>query len=143
MNPLPSVAIALLLLTGCTSSPPVSPSENASLAVTSLSPSSGPVGTRVTVRGSGFTATGNTLVFAAVTLDDPREMPNEPSVIPDMSSDGSSVSFEVQSVWRPACSYAARTPCPFARIATTPGTYRVSIMNSAGTSNGILFVVTR
>ena len=138
MNPFPSVAIALLLFTGCTSSSPVSPSENASLAVTSLSPSSGPVGTRVTVRGSSGLPDA-----AEACRDDPREMPNEPSVIPDMSSDGSSVSFEVQSVWRPACSYAARTPCPFARIATTPGTYRVSIMNSAGTSNGILFVVTR
>jgi len=109
----------------------------------SLSPNSGPIGTRVVVRGSGFSPSGNTISFAAVTLENPGEMPNEPSVIPDLASADGTIAFNVLSVWRPACSYPAQGPCPFARIPTTPGTYRVSVMNAAGMSNAVMFSVTR
>jgi hypothetical protein len=65
-------------------------------------------------------------------------------VIPDLaSSNGTAVSFSVLSVWRPACSYVSQGPCPFARIPTTPGTYRVTVSNAAGTSNAVTFSVTR
>jgi hypothetical protein len=50
----------------------------------------------------------------------------------------------VLSVWRPACSWPGPgAPCPFAGLPTTPGTYRISVANAAGTSNGVMFSVTR
>ncbi len=113
MKNLPSVATLLLVVSAC-SYTPVSPLEGGP-TVASLAPSSGPVGTTVVIRGTGFSATGNRINFNAVALEDPREMPNEPSVIPDLpSADGSAITFDVLSVWRPACSYAAQGPCPFA-----------------------------
>jgi IPT/TIG domain len=145
MKKLPSVVALLLVLTSCNYSP-ASPTSDGSAAgpmLVSLSPSSGPTGTRVVVRGSGFSPSGNTISFAAMTLDNPSEMPNEPSVIPDLASTDGAITFNVPSLWRPACSYAAQGPCPFARIPTTPGTYRMSVMNAAGTSNAVMFSVTR
>src|SRR6188474_2000123 len=105
MKTIPSVAALLLLVTAC-SYAPVSPTEGGSTVgpggptggpsgptVVSLSPPSGPVGTAVVIRGTGFSTSGNTITFAAMVLEDPREMPNEPSVIPDLaSSDGTAVS---------------------------------------------------
>lgn len=110
-------------------------------AITSLSPSSGSVGTQVTIHGVGFDATGNTVSFAAGIVN-PGQMPNEPSVIPDLSSaDGRTIVFNVLAVWRPACSYPPG-PCPIANIPTAPGTYSVSVTNSSGTSNAVSFLVT-
>jgi hypothetical protein len=144
MKNLPSVVALLLSVTGCSYSP-VNPSETSVSApmVASLSPDSGPIGTRVVVRGSGFSPSGNTISFAAVTLENPGDVPNEPSVIPDLPSVDGTIAFNVLTVWRPACSYAAQGPCPFARMPTTAGTYRVSVMNAAGTSSGVVFSVTR
>ncbi len=144
MKSLPSVAtLTVLLLTGCSDSP-VSPTEQSSATASALSPASGPVGTRVVIRGSGFSKTGNTVSFAAVTLENSAEMPNEPGVIPQLSSaDGLSIAFDVPSQWRPACSYATQGPCPFARIATAPGTYRVTVTSETRTSTPLMFAVTR
>lgn len=136
------VALLTLSSTSCTS--PVVPSEsgNNSVTLVTLSPAAGPVGTRVTVRGTGFSPTGNTVTFTAVTVD--GERPNEPSVIPELAStDGTVITFEVLALWRPACSYAAQGPCPFARIPTAPGTYRVTVTSAAGVSNDVTFTVTR
>ena len=111
-----------------------------SVAIVSLAPVSAAVGTRVTVRGSGFAAEGNTIEFAAVTVS--GDMPNSPSVIPGLpSSDRITITFDVPALWRPACSYGS-SACPFARIPTSPGTYRVTVTNAAGTSNGMAFAVT-
>jgi len=112
-------------------------------AITSLSPSSGSVGTRVTIHGSGFDATGNTVSFAASVVQEPGQMLSEPSVIPELSSaDGRAIVFDVLAVWRPACSYPPG-PCPIANVPTAPGTYSVSVANSSGTSNSVSFLVTR
>jgi hypothetical protein len=141
-----AAAVATLLLVvaaACGSSPLTDPVETPS-TITFLSPGSGPAGALVTVHGSGFKATDNTVNFAASALDDPTQLPNEPSVIPDLrSADGTTVVFTVPSFWRPACSYSPTAPCPFANIPTARGTYSVSVSNSSGTSNAVSFVVTR
>jgi hypothetical protein len=137
------VAVPILLSSGCSS--PLEPSQSGndtSITITSLSPSTGPIGTHVIVRGSGFTAADNTVSFTAMQID--GETPNEPSVIAGLASaDHATVDFDVLALWRPRCSYLAQGPCPFARIPTAPGTYRVTVSNASGTSNGMTFTVTR
>jgi hypothetical protein len=136
--------VALLAVSPSSCASPLEPSESGddSVRIVALTPAAGPVGTRVTVRGSSFSATGNSISFAAVTVD--GELPNEPSVIPQLpSADGTAIVFEVPAVWRPACSYVAQGPCPFARIPTAPGTYRVMVTSAAGVSNDVIFTVTR
>ena len=141
MKTIPILALLAVASTSCT--PPLDPSKPGDdVTVVALAPTSGPIGTRVTVTGSGLSSTANTVTFTAVAVD--GETPNGPSVIPDLpSANGTTISFEVLAVWRPACSYAAQGPCPFARIPTAPGTYRVAVTNTAGTSNAMLFIVTR
>src|SRR5262245_33173483 len=96
--------LPILVAVNCASPPLVATFPS---TITFLSPSSGPVGAQVTLHGSGFKATGNTVNFTASDLEDPSQMPNEPSVIPNLSSaDGTTVVFNVLSVWRPACSYS-------------------------------------
>ena len=141
MKTIPILVLLAVASASCTT--PLAPSESSdNVAIVSLSPTSGPIGTRVTVTGSGLSSTANTVTFTVVAVD--GETPNEPSVIPDLpSANGTTFSFEVMALWRPACSYAPQGPCPFARIATAPGVYRVSVTNSVGTSNALLFNVTR
>lgn len=137
------VALLIPISTSCVS--PAAPSESSGssngVTIVALSPSTANVGARVIIQGSGFTAASNTVTVAAVTVD--GDTPNEPGVIPGLSSaDGITVVFEVPVLWRPACSFSS-APCPFARIATAPGTYRVSVTNATGTSNAMLLLVTR
>jgi hypothetical protein len=136
------IVALLTALLGCSS--PLEPSQtsgagNNGVAIVSLSPASGPVGTRVVVRGTGLSSTANTVSFAALAVI--GETPNEPSVIPGLPSTDGTIVFEVLATWRPACSYAPQA-CPFARIPTAPGTYRVTVTTAAGTSNGLTFAVT-
>jgi len=141
MKTIPMLVLLAVASASCTT--PLAPSESSDdVVIVSLAPTSGPIGTRVTVTGSGLSSTGNTVTFTAVAVD--GETPNEPSVIPDLpAANGTTLNFEVMALWRPACSYAPQGPCPFARITTAPGVYRVSVTNSVGTSNAMLFSVTR
>ena len=101
------------------------PSE---LTILSLSPSSGPPGTSVTITGTGFTPTANTVAFGN-------------GVIPNLSSNGTILIFTVPTTLIPACAYTT-PPCPFALVITSPGTYGVSVTNASGSSNSVTFVVT-
>lgn len=139
-----TVPLIVAACSGPTSPAGGSVSAESVFTITSLSPGSGSVGTQVTLHGSGFNASGNTVSFAASNVGLAGELPNEPSVIPNLSSaDGRTIVFNVLSVWRPACSYSPPGPCPIANIPTAPGTYRVAVTNSNGTSNAVNFVVTR
>ncbi|MDZ4227570.1 MAG: IPT/TIG domain-containing protein [Patescibacteria group bacterium] len=88
--------------------------------LTYLNPAQGGVGTSVTVFGSGFTTSGNTVHFGN-------------GVIANLSSiDGQSVSFTVPS-----------TLTGFGSQVVTLGTYQVYVTNSAGLStNSMPFTVT-
>ncbi len=88
--------------------------------LSALVPNSGAVGSSVTVYGSGFSATGNSVRFGV-------------GVIANLnSSDGQSVSFTVPAQ---QTGYGSQM--------TMLGTYQVSVTNSAGfTSNALPFTVT-
>ena len=138
------VAVALVLqmmmLAGCISSP-TSASAQTNPVIKSLTPSSGAVNAQVAISGSGFASTGNTLTFTVISLAPGGQMPNAPSVIPNLASDGSSIVFKVLTEWRPACSYTPPGPCPIAYFPTAPGTYAVTVTNENGTSNAMTLTV--
>lgn len=92
---------------------------NAALAITYLNPAQGSTGTSVTVFGSGFSATNNTVRFGS-------------GIITGLNSpDGRSVSFLVPSKLD---GYGGQT--------VVRGTYYVSVSNASGATSGTLpFVV--
>ena len=92
------------------------------LIINSLQPTSGPVGTSVTVTGNGFTPTGNKIKFG----DSGSE--NDPSYSLN-SSDGRTLVFPV-----PNSKFLSSYP--------QPGFHSVSVINSSGTSNTVPFMIT-
>ena len=95
--------------------------------IASLSPTSGPVGTLVTATGTGFTSE-NTVRFA-------NAKHSFAAGSPVGSSDGQRLQFRVTT----CPSYAPMCP----GFVIVPGTYNVTVVNSAGSSNQATFTVTR
>ena len=94
--------------------------------IASLTPSSGPLGTDVTIVGTNFTAENNVVQFssAARSFD---------AGSPVGSGDGTHLEFRVT-----ACpSYMPR--CPMAYIPA--GNYAVTVRNANGTSNSVIFAI--
>jgi hypothetical protein len=94
--------------------------------ITSLDPTSGPLGTWVTVRGANFTSENNV------------EFRRGPAAFragsPAASEDGVSLRFQVTS----CPSYEPRCPARY----VVPGLYKVRIINSNGESNEADFDLT-
>ncbi len=97
--------------------------------VEKISPSSGSVGTKVTIVGSGFTSTGNDIKFGQ-------------GYIQNLSSeDGVILRFTVPSGLG-VCSSTTEV-CIEILLLITPGIYDVSVINKYGESNKIKFEVTK
>ena len=94
--------------------------------ITALFPSSGPIGTLVTISGTGFSAK-NDVKFRN---DDVSFTANSPV----KSENGINMQFHVNS----CPSYEPRCPAFF----VPPGIYDVTVVNDGGTSNGATFVLT-
>lgn len=95
-------------------------------ALSSISPSSGPNGIQVTLRGTNFTR-ANTISFS--NLDRSFAVDS-----PATSGDGTSLQFRVSS----CPSYAPQCPGFF----IFPGIYNVSVTTADGGSNQLVFTVT-
>ncbi len=97
-----------------------------------LSPSSGTVGTQVTVYGSGFSKEWNSVNFGG-------------GVVGRWSSDnGTSIAFSIPSEVKAGIECYTAAPCPLSPLSVrpiTPGTYNVSVTNANGTSNSVQFTV--
>jgi hypothetical protein len=105
--------------------------------IVAIVPSSGPIGTQVSIHGSGFTASGNTVIFGAGS----RAFASG-SVYPNLtSSNGSVIIFTIPAHYDPPCEYSSR-PCPFAALPTISGSYSVAVSNINGQSNAQNFIVT-
>jgi hypothetical protein len=105
-------------------------------SISSLTPSSGPVGTQVTIYGSGFAASGNIVHFRNGTTDMIYE-----SWITASSSDGTHLSFAVPSSVNLLCVYQT-PPCASPGLMVSEGTYLVFVELSGTNSNGLSFYVT-
>lgn len=89
--------------------------QNSSLNITYLSPQSGAVGTVVTISGSGFSSTNNTVRFGN-------------GILTGLNSyDGRSLSFTVPA-----------TLSGYGYSTVTPGIYNVSVTNSSGANSNTL-----
>lgn len=102
----------------------VVPPVNQAPVITSISPSTGPFGTQITIYGRNFNRTSNAVNFAGIN--------NIVTNIP--SYDGVSMQFTVPAS---LCAQGA-TYCP--AIALSPGSYQISVTNSSGTSNSVTFL---
>jgi len=112
----------------------VTSGATAAPVISQLTPSSGAVGSVVTITGNGFTPTGNKITFGSLgTQYNPAYSVN--------STDGSTLSFTVPSSDYHACQ-ASTPPCYIANNFTQLGSYPVSVTNANGTSNSVNFNVT-
>jgi hypothetical protein len=110
-------------------------SQSAVPNITSVTPISGAIGTRVTVRGTGFSPTGNNLYFSPYGQGCVDECPKEPFL--NLSSTNGAITFNVPSTITQAGSGGVSHP------PTTPGVYYITVYNSHGDpSNDGTFTVT-
>ncbi len=96
----------------------------------SLSPASGPVGSYVTINGSGFTSTGNIIKFG--------DLGTEYNPNYNASSNGTSIVFTVPSSNYYACQNSFPTCYPPNHF-TAPGTYAVSVTNANGATSNVMY----
>lgn len=105
-----------------------SPIPTGAVSINAVNPTAGPVGTSVTLTGSGFT-NDNTIRFGSGVL------------IHVASNNGTTLTFDVPTGLTPQCFYS--TPrCYVATMLTTPGNYAVVVQNTNGASNAASFTVT-
>ncbi len=106
----------------------------AGVVINSISPGSGPVGTSITITGTGFNASNKVL------FDNSVAAANVP--LSAASSNGVlGLTFTLPSGMGPDCK--ANEACPMYELLVSPGTYTVTVENTAGVSNAISFVVTK
>ncbi|MBN1697458.1 MAG: IPT/TIG domain-containing protein [Spirochaetales bacterium] len=104
-------------------------------AITSISPESGPVGTEVTITGTGFLSSGNVIYFRDALMSMLYE-----ARITASSPDGLKLLFDVPQAVNPEC-YYSDPPCASPSRMVSDGVYLVYVVTSAGTSNMKEFTV--
>jgi hypothetical protein len=122
-----------------TSPPPTPPINNKeSVAINSISPTSGRIGTKIRIVGTDFTATGNTVHFGLAS----NSYDSLGSIYPGYSATNNTIEFIVPTKDKPMCPLD-QPMCPIrAPDPITPGTYYIFISNSQGASNAVSFTVT-
>lgn len=100
-----------------------------SLTITALVPSSGPIGTRVIVNGTGFAPTGNIIHFSDSTFDNLN------------SPDGTHLLFTVPDHNIQPCEHAT-PPCEMNVHLYPAGQYPVTVQIGNDTSNASTFTIT-
>lgn len=112
------------------------------VSIYSITPSSGPVGTSVSIVGFGFT-NDNTIRFGNGSI---LHVPTTSSIAITCTTDprchggiNQTITFTVPSYLNPPCYYAG---CMQPSFQVTPGSYDVSVQDGNGTSNSVTFTVT-
>ena len=107
-------------------------------------PTSGPVGTAVTLYGRGFDLTGNIVHFGGGAIANvAASAPIAVACTTDSACVGGirqSLTFTAPQSAGPYC--APGMACPMYELLITPGQYSVSITSSVGTSEAVPFTVT-
>jgi hypothetical protein len=108
--------------------PPTTPT------ISSLSPTAGAAGSQLTITGTNFTTTGNTINFIGAAWSGSTFVVNSPQ----NSSDGKTITAEITTC-PPYTGDGPRFACPGVMI--SPGTYIATVTNENGTSNGLPFTI--
>jgi hypothetical protein len=123
------IVIGCALLASCAASSVGPTASGAAPSLSQVAPLTGAVGASVTVRGSGFASTNNTVKFGRGyirNLDSP---------------DGTPIRFTVPG-GLDLCPPDSITLCPGAYPPVTPGDYSIAVMTGGETSNSVTFTVT-
>ena len=126
-----ALAAAVGTMCGCASAVSAPTSAQSAATLASLTPASGSVGSSVTLTGSGFAASGNTVKFGA-------------GFIKNLSSpDGRTLRFTVPSTLDecPPASLGLGVPCPDTQRAVVPGVYAITLVGSGAPSAELMFTV--
>ena|SRR3989344_6517443 len=106
-----------------------------------VSPSSGSIGTEVTIRGSGFTSTSNDIAF---THPEINFQERHTAYLSQLSSlDGKTLKFNLPDALG-ACAYSQlnlNEACPEIGILLPKGVVQISVINKNGTSGSVTFTV--
>jgi hypothetical protein len=120
---------------------PIGCGQTSPITISSITPSSAPVGTTVTISGSGFTSFAtNTIHFGSGAIA--NVAPNTLSCpYPSFAAcyDSHTITFTIPSSVAPYC--APGMMCAMYMQLVTPGTYPVYVTNANGTSNTANFTV--
>jgi plastocyanin len=118
--------------------PPPPPPPPTPVHLNGLTPTTGPIGTLITIPGSGFTATGNIIHFGLTT----STMDAMGTTFPNISSTNNAIVFPVPAKDNPMCPTTQPT-CPIrAPMPVAPGLYYLFVSNTSGSSNVLNFTVT-
>lgn len=112
------------------------------LSLSQLSPRAGQVGTRVTISGTGFTSNNVILMNDSVIARDVQVEPQmmRPCYVNSYCDTEAKISFVVPEYISPYC--APNMVCAMYMRQVTAGTYKITVQNENGTSNGLSFEVT-
>ncbi len=133
-------------ITSVTCGTGVSPVPANGLALYSIAPTSGAVGTMVTITGAGFTSSNTVLMDGNVAASNVPVTSNfaiPVACVPNTVCTGGArqtLTFTIPGALAPYC--AAGQMCAQYMRDVTPGTYAVTVLNSNGTSNTINLTVT-
>lgn len=132
----PSTRAKLNALYGCGIAVPPPPPSGVTLQ--SISPSSGLITTTITLTGTGFTPTGNDVKIDSLLSN----WSGYSGYITNLSPLNNST---LQFVLPPTLDSCRSTElrCIGAALLVHPGDYKISVVNSSGTSNSLIFTVTR
>lgn len=114
--------------------------------ISSISISSGRVGTQFTIYGRGFNNTNICNIYSCAnniySSNSYNTISFGLSIIPNViSSDGATLTFTIPAYTNSACQYT--TPaCVIPQYQIIPGTYPIFVTNTNGTSNAVNFTVT-
>lgn len=144
----PRCLIATMSLGSATIRVGASSSATSAPVINAMNPTSGAVGTQVTLLGNNFSPTGNIVHFGSGAI---ANVSSKPAVYscPMMPAGASTtgcgagadeITFTVPSSVGPYC--APGKACPMYVMVVQPGSYPVSVENAGGTSNTETFTVT-
>ncbi len=120
-----------------------STTSTSTVKILSINPTSGPVGTTVSITGTGFTA-DNIVHFGGGAIGNVAVSSSTvapcPSAINCNANATETLTITIPSSIGPYC--APGTACPMYEMLVTPNTYMISVQNENGTSNAVSFTVT-
>ena len=116
---------------------PPSPTPTLSVVLENISPSSGPIGTEVIIRGSGFASTNNDIRF----MHPKRTLNGYLNRI--SSSDGKTLRFNLPDILGacPLSQLKENEVCPDIGLSLPTGDIKIYVVNMNGVSNNVTFTV--